>query len=93
MKELERARTLLRSERITALQSSFQRAKLLALYELLDAKPEFINTDLDKFLAVTPAQIQAAAKQYLTADRRSVLQIAVGAKTPAGAAGAPTGSK
>ena len=29
-KELERARTLLRSERITALQSSFQRAQLLA---------------------------------------------------------------
>src|SRR6266852_5848099 len=88
-KELERSKTLLRSERITALQSSFQRAKLLALYELMDAKPEYINSELDKFLAVTPAQIQAAAKQYLTAERRSVLQIAVGAKKPGGAAGAP----
>jgi predicted Zn-dependent peptidase len=92
-KELVRAQTLLRSERITALQSSFQRAKLLALYELLDAKPEYVNSELDKFLAVTPAQIQAVAKQYLTAERRSVLQIAVGAKTPAAAPGAPTGSK
>jgi predicted Zn-dependent peptidase len=79
-KELERARTLLRSERITALQSSFQRAKLLATYEVLDGKPEYINQELDKLLAVTPAQIQAAAKHYLTPERRSVLQIAMGPK-------------
>ena len=74
-KELERARTLLRSERITSLQSSLHRAQLLGQYEILDGKPELINTDLEKFLAVTPAQIQAAAKKYLTPERRSVLEI------------------
>jgi zinc protease len=90
-KELERARTLLRSDRITALQSSFQRAKLLATYEVLDGKPEYINQELDRLLAVTPAQIQAAAKQYLTPDLRSVLQIAVGPKPQASSSGAPNG--
>jgi predicted Zn-dependent peptidase len=91
VKELERARTLLRSERILALQSSFQRAKLLATYEVFDGKPEYINQELDRLLAVTPAQIQAAAKQYLTSERRSILQIAVGAKPQPSSSGAAKG--
>jgi zinc protease len=74
-KELERARTLLRSEHITALQSSLHRAQLLGKYEILDGAPELINTDLEKFLAVTPAEIQAVARKYLTPERRTVLQI------------------
>jgi predicted Zn-dependent peptidase len=74
-KELERSRTLLRSERITSLQSSLHRAQLLGQYEILDGAPELINTDMEKFLAVTPAQMQAAAKKYLTPERRSVLEI------------------
>jgi predicted Zn-dependent peptidase len=90
-KELDRARTLLRSERITALQSSFQRAKLLATYQVLDGKPEYINEELDRLLAVTPAQIQAAAKQYLTPERRSVLQIAVGPKPQPSSSGEAKG--
>jgi len=87
-KELERARTLLRSERITALQSSLQRARLLGQYEVLDGNPAVINTDLEKFLAVTPAAIQAAAKKYLAPDRRSVLEI-VPAPAPPPAAPKP----
>ena len=83
--------TLLRSDRITALQSSFQRAKLLATYEVLDGKPDYINQELDRLLAVTPAQIQAAAKQYLAPDRRSVLQIAVGPKPQPSASGVAKG--
>lgn len=74
-KELDRARTLLRSERITALQSSFQRARLLGQHEILDGNPELINTDLENFLKVPPAAIQAVAKQYLTPERRTVLEI------------------
>jgi zinc protease len=74
-KELERARTLLRSERITSLQSSLRRAQLLGQYEILDGAPELINTDMEKFLAVTSAEMQAAAKKYLTPERRSVLEI------------------
>ena len=42
---------------------------------LFDGKAELINTELDPMLAVTPAQIQAAAKKYLTPERRIVLNI------------------
>src|SRR5579871_577890 len=74
-KELERARTLLRSEQINALQSSLHRAQLLGRYEIFDGKPELINTALDDFLAVTASDIQNAARKYLTPEHRSVLQI------------------
>src|SRR5579872_7132040 len=74
-KELGRARTFLRSERITSLQSTLHRAQLLGRYEILDGKAELINTDLENFLAVTPADIQSVAGEYLTPERRTVMEI------------------
>jgi predicted Zn-dependent peptidase len=74
-KELHRARTLLRAARISSLQTSLNRAQLLARFELLDGKPEFINTELASFLAVTADEIQAVAKKYLVPERQSVLEI------------------
>ncbi len=74
-KELERVKTQVRSLVIQGLQSSLARAKALAQYEIADGNPELINTELDRAMAVTPAEIQAAAKKYLTADRRVVLEI------------------
>ncbi len=73
--ELERARTFLRSTRIRQLQSSHARAALLGRYELLDGKPELINTELNDFLSVTADQIRAAAKKYCDPDKRTVLDI------------------
>jgi zinc protease len=73
--ELERARTFLRSTRIRRLQTSAARAALLAQYELLDANPDYINTELSFLLAVTPGQIQAAAAAYLLPHRQTVLDI------------------
>jgi zinc protease len=74
-KELERARTFLRSSRIRQLQSSHSRAALLGKYELLDGRPEYVNTEMNDFLAVTPAQVQAAAKKYIDPRKRTVLDI------------------
>ncbi|HOK44445.1 MAG TPA: pitrilysin family protein [Bryobacteraceae bacterium] len=74
-KELERARTFLRATRFQQLQSSHARAALLGRYELLDGKPELINTELNDFLAVTADQIRAAAKKYCDPGKRIVLDI------------------
>jgi zinc protease len=83
-KDLERVKTIMRASRIKELQSSQSRARQLAQYALADGNPELINTELDAMLAVTPAQIQAAAKKYLTPERRAVLEIM---PAPAGAPG------
>ncbi len=86
-KELERARTYFRSARLRQLQSSHNRATLLGKFELLDGNPDYINTEMDEFLAVTPAQIQAVAKKYLDPAKRTVLDI-----VPSGEEHAPDGS-
>ncbi len=74
-KELQRVRAQLRAARINRLQSALGRASLLARYELLDGRPEWITEELDAFLAVTPAQIQAAAQKYLAPEKRAMLEI------------------
>jgi predicted Zn-dependent peptidase len=81
--ELDRARTFFRSARIRQLQSSRSRAALLGQFELLDGNPDLINTEMDGFLAVTPAQIQAVAKKYFDPDKRTVLDIQPAPEPPA----------
>jgi predicted Zn-dependent peptidase len=87
-KELERIKTQVRALRIKELQSSFNRARALAQYELADGNPKLINTDLDSLMAVTAAQIQETAKKYLTPDKRVVLEIVPAPKPPANREGA-----
>ena len=88
-KELDRVKTSMRANRIKELQSSLSRAQALAQYQLADGDPRLINTELDKMLAVTPAQIQAAAAKYLTPEKRNVLSIVPAPKPPAPPAAAP----
>jgi predicted Zn-dependent peptidase len=47
----------------------------LSGFELLDGKPQLINTVLARYAAVTPERVQAVAKKYLTAERRTILAI------------------
>ncbi len=74
-KELERVKMQLRATQLRDLQSSLSRAKALGQYEIADGDPGLVNTELDRMLAVTPAQIQAAAKKYLAPAQRAVLVI------------------
>jgi predicted Zn-dependent peptidase len=74
-KELERVKTIMRASRIRELQSAAARASELGQYAITDGDPNLVNTELDRMLAVTPEQVQAAAKKYLTTARRAVLEI------------------
>jgi predicted Zn-dependent peptidase len=89
--ELERARTFLRSARINQMQSTMNRAQLLGKYAVLDGDPSVINTELQRLMAVTAAQVQAFAKQYLRPEKRMTLEIVPAPKGPA--PGAKTGGK
>ncbi len=83
--ELDRVKAFIRAHRIRELQGVMARARLLAQYELLDGDAGWLNREMDEFLAVTPARVQAVAKKYLTPERRVVLDI-----VPAPAAQADT---
>jgi zinc protease len=73
--ELDRARIYLRASRLRQLQSSHARAALLGRYELLEGRPELINTELAGFLATTPEELRAAAQRWLDPSRRITLEI------------------
>jgi predicted Zn-dependent peptidase len=87
--ELRRTQTLLLTGKLNELQTCLGRARLLANFELMDNKPEVINTLLDRYAAVTAPQIQAVAKKYLAPGERTVLAIQpdAGAKTAPGTKG------
>jgi predicted Zn-dependent peptidase len=73
--ELDRYKTQLRATMIRQLQSSLNRAQQLGQYEITDGDASLINTEFDRLLNVSGEQIQAAAKKYLTADKRAVLSV------------------
>ena len=90
-KELERVKTVLRFGKANSLQSTIERARTLGIYELLDGNPAMFDQDFTEGFKVTSAQIQAAAKKYLSAARRDVLIIQPApqqTKPPAAAEGA-----
>jgi zinc protease len=73
--ELNRYKTQLRATMIRQLQSSLSRAQQLGQYEIADGDASLINTELDRLINVSAEQIQAAAKKYLTTDKRAVLSV------------------
>ena len=56
-----------------SLQTAMGRALALAEHTMFDGDPSIINTEIDRYLAVTPDQIRDAARKYLGTANRSVL--------------------
>jgi zinc protease len=71
--ELERAKNQFRSQAIRALQTAMGRAEALQRYALYHGDPGAIRDDLAKYTAVTRADVQRVARQYLVNDNRAVV--------------------
>jgi zinc protease len=59
----------------TSLQTPLGRALALAEFAMFDGDPSLINTELDRYLAVTPAQVRDAARRYFDMANAAVLYI------------------
>ncbi len=73
--EMLKIQNQLINDTIRVLQSSLNRARVLAEYALYDGDPEFFNTELDEFLKITPEQIRAATDKHLNTENRALLDI------------------
>ncbi|MFZ0211503.1 MAG: pitrilysin family protein [Candidatus Acidiferrales bacterium] len=77
--ELEQVKVKCRADYYSMLESGgngvprFGLMHALACFTLFDGDPQRINTALDGFLAVTPAEIHAAAQKYLMRENRSIV--------------------
>ena len=73
--ELGRVKAVMRFSMASGLQTALSRAKLLGIHELMDGDAGLAEKGSAGLMAVTPEQIQAVAKKYLTQSRRDVMII------------------
>ena len=76
--DLERVKTKFRSDWVRARETRLGRAEALLYAALLDGGPEAANRGLDRFLAVTPAQIRDAAARRLVPAAATWFEVAAG---------------
>ena len=75
--ELEPIKVKFRSDYYSTLEGGnmprYGLMHLLACFTLFDGEPQLVNTILDGFLAVTPEEVQAAARKYLRNEKRAIV--------------------
>ncbi len=72
-KEFQKLRNQIESEFVTSNSRIAGIAESLATYYMFFGDTDLINTEIDRYLAVTREDIMAAAKKYLVKDNRVVL--------------------
>jgi zinc protease len=87
--ELKRVRTAARRGAVSIRESALSRAVALADNAALYNDPNRINTNTDKTMAVTAADVQRVAKTYLRSENKVVIQTNPAAVVPAAAAPKP----
>ncbi|MEZ4392965.1 MAG: pitrilysin family protein [Polyangiales bacterium] len=73
--EIDKARNRLRHRFVFGLQSNLARARYLAEFELYDGNASLLRTELDRYLAVSAADIQRVAREHLLTPNRTVLDV------------------
>jgi len=84
--ELTRARNAFRADFVHERETSFGRAEALQHYSLFHGSVAEVNSDLDRYLAVSAADIQRAATKYL--DSANSVVVVVRPKAAAADSGA-----
>src|SRR5690606_38527945 len=69
--EVERARALVETSLVSALQSAGSRADKLSMYANYFRKPELVNQELDSYRAVTRDSVNAFAQERLGRNNRA----------------------
>ncbi|MBI5243690.1 MAG: insulinase family protein [Elusimicrobia bacterium] len=73
--EIERVKTKFRSDWVVEQQTTLGRAGALLRAAVLDGDPAAANGELERYMAVTPADIQAAAAKYLVPESANVFEL------------------
>jgi predicted Zn-dependent peptidase len=84
--ELERVKRRVRAGFVFGLETTLRRAVELGEFELYWGDARGIASELGRYLAVTAADVKAAAAKYLKKERRVVIEVMPLAKAPATAA-------
>ncbi|HYY57312.1 MAG TPA: pitrilysin family protein, partial [Pyrinomonadaceae bacterium] len=93
--EMEKLQNNLRNGAVRERQSSLSRAQRLAEFALYDNDPNLFNTEFERYMLVTAAQIKDAVARHLDTNNVAVLDIvpARAARPAAAAAAQPPGER
>lgn len=87
-RELEKAKNRVRAALVFELETNLSRSMQLAQFELYSGDANLINREAERYAAVTRADVQRVAQQYLVATNRTVLDV-IPAKAAASASATP----
>ena len=73
--EMEKLRNTLLNDTVRNRQSTLYRAQRLAEFTLYDGDPDIVNTELERYLAITPDEIKSAVSRYLLTDNHSIMEV------------------
>ena len=73
--EMEKLRNGLLNDAVRGRQSTMYRAQRISEYALYDGDPNLINTEIERYLAVTPEQIKDAVARYLDTDNHALMEV------------------
>jgi zinc protease len=73
--EMEKLRNGLLNDAVRGRQSTMYCAQRLAEYALYDGDPNLFNTELERYLAVPPAEIKRAAARYLDTEEYTLIEV------------------
>jgi zinc protease len=73
--EMEKLRNTLLNDSVRGRQTTMYRAQRLAEYTLYDGDPHLVNTEVERYLAVTAEQIKDAVARYLHTDNHALIEI------------------
>lgn len=73
--ELEKAKNKVQADFFSQQETVRSLADVLCLYETIFHQPQRFFTELERFKGVTAAEIQRAAREYLSPARRSVIEV------------------
>lgn len=91
--EMEKLHNSIRNDAVRSRQSSLGRAQSIAEFALFDGDPNLFNTELDRYMKVTPAEIKDAVSRLLVTDNRVLLEIIPAAQKAPPATPASSGEK
>jgi predicted Zn-dependent peptidase len=86
--EFSKAKNIEEASFVEGKKNVFDKAQTLAQYHTFYGKADLINTEIETYLAITKADIQRVAKEYLTTKNRVVLTY-----VPANSGNAPANRK
>jgi zinc protease len=81
-KELDKAKNQEIAGFILGRDTDEQKAVALASAAVIGRDPGLVNTELDRYLKVTPADVQRAAQEYFVAQHATVLTVTPAEKAP-----------